>query len=202
MKALGYAAALLVLSVSVGAPHASGGEARCDRSRIPHPLHWQQPDRGKRATGDGRSALTRERRFDRRDATAITTNNFSLEDHWIQGPARATLAKGGWSIIVIQQGPSALPDSHVLLRDYARRFAADACRVGARTALYMVWPSKARDLDFDAVSNSYTLAAQDVGGTLLPAGDAWREAWRRDPSLALYADDGFHPSGLGSYLRR
>ncbi len=64
----------------------------------------------------------------------------------------------------------------------------------------MVWPSKARDRDFDAVSESYALAAQDVVGTLLPAGDAWREAWRRDPSLALYADDGFHPSGLGSYL--
>ena len=134
------------------------------------------------------------------DATAVTTNNFSLEDHWVQGPARATVAKGGWSVIVLQQGPSALPDSRVLLRDYAKRFAADASHVGARTALYMVWPSKARDRDFDAVSKSYTLAAQDVGGTLLPAGDAWREAWRRDPSLALYADDAFHPSELGSYL--
>ena len=134
------------------------------------------------------------------DATAVTTNNFSLEDHWVQGPARATVAKGGWSVIVLQQGPSALPDSRVLLRDYAKRFAADASHVGARTALYMVWPSKARDRDFDAVSKSYALAAQDVGGTLLPSGDAWREAWRRDPSLALYADDAFHPSELGSYL--
>ena len=44
------------------------------------------------------------------------------------------------------------------------------------------------------------MAAHDVAGTLLPAGDAWREAWRRGPSLTLYADDGFHPSGLGSYL--
>jgi hypothetical protein len=134
------------------------------------------------------------------DATAVTTNNFSLEDHWNQGPARATVAKGGWSVIVLQQGPSALPESRALLRDYAKRFAADAAHVGARTALYMVWPSKARERDFDAVSRSYALAAQDVGGTVLPAGDAWREAWRRDPSLALYADDGFHPSVMGSYL--
>ena len=88
----------------------------------------------------------------------------------------------------------------MLLRDYAKRFAADAAHVGARTALYMVWPSKTRDRDFDAVSESYALAAQDVAGTLLPVGDAWREAWRRDPSLTLYTDDGFHPSGLGSYL--
>ena len=134
------------------------------------------------------------------EATAVTANNFSLEDHWNQGNARAAIAKGGWSVVVLQQGPSALPESRVLLRDYVRRFAAEARKNGARTALYMVWPAKARTRDFDDVSESYTLAARDVDGILLPAGDAWREAWRRDPSLALYADDGFHPSPLGSYL--
>jgi hypothetical protein len=134
------------------------------------------------------------------EATAVTANNFSLEDHWNQGNARTAIAKGGWSMVVLQQGPSALPESRVLLRDYVKRFAAEARKAGARTALYMVWPSKARTRDFDDVSESYTLAARDVDGILLPAGDAWREAWRRDPSLALYADDGFHPSPLGSYV--
>jgi hypothetical protein len=134
------------------------------------------------------------------EATAVTANNFSLEDHWKQGNARAAIAKGGWSVVVLQQGPSALPESRVLLRDYVKRFAAEVRKTGARTALYMVWPSKARTRDFDDVSESYTLGARDVDGILLPAGDAWREAWRRDASLALYADDGFHPSPLGSYL--
>lgn len=134
------------------------------------------------------------------ETTAITANNFSLEDHWNQGNARTALAKGGWSVVVLQQGPSALPESRVLLRDYTKRFAAEARKTGARTALYMVWPSKARSRDFDDVSESYALAARDVDGIVLRAGDAWREAWRRDPSLALYAEDGFHPSLMGSYL--
>jgi hypothetical protein len=133
-------------------------------------------------------------------ATAVTANNFSLEDHWNQGNARAAIARGGWSVVVLQQGPSALPESRVLLRDYSGRFAAEATRVGARTALYMVWPSKQRVRDYDEVSESYALAARDVGATLLAAGDAWREAWRREPALALYAEDGFHASALGSYL--
>ena len=115
------------------------------------------------------------------EATAITANNFSLEDHWNQGSARATVAKGNWSFVVLQQGPSALPESRVLLREYARRFAGEARKTGARTALYMVWPAKARSRDFDAVSESYALAARDVDGVLIPAGDAWREVWRRDP---------------------
>jgi hypothetical protein len=139
-------------------------------------------------------------RGDVMSTAAVTAGNFSLEDHWNQGNARAAIARGGWSVVVLQQGPSALPESRVLLRDYTKRFAAEAQKVGARTALYMVWPSRARARDFDGVSESYAVAARDVGGMLLPAGEAWREAWRREPSLALYADDGFHPSELGSYL--
>jgi hypothetical protein len=134
------------------------------------------------------------------ETLAVTANNFSLEDHWTQGTARAVIAKGGWSVVVLQQGPSALPDSRVLLRAYTRRFADEARKAGAQTALYMVWPSKARSRDFDGVSESYTLAALDIEGILLPAGDAWREAWRRNPSLALYGEDEFHPSRMGSYL--
>ena len=134
------------------------------------------------------------------ETMAVTANNFGLEDHWTQGNARTAIARGGWSVVVLQQGPSALPESRVLLRAYAKRFADEARTAGARTALYMVWPSKARTQDFDSVSESYSLAAQDVEGVLLPAGDAWREAWRRDPSLALYGDDEFHPSRMGSYL--
>jgi hypothetical protein len=64
----------------------------------------------------------------------------------------------------------------------------------------MVWPSKARSRDFDAVSESYALAARDAHGVLIPAGDAWREVWRRDAETTLYGSDDFHPSALGSYV--
>ena len=126
--------------------------------------------------------------------------DFSLEDHWNKGEAQRAIAAGGWSFVVLQQGPSALPESRVLLRDFTRRFAAEARRGGARTALYMVWPSLARSGDFDGVHASYAAAAADVGGLFLPAGDAWREAWRRGAGLELYGPDGFHPTLAGSYL--
>jgi hypothetical protein len=132
--------------------------------------------------------------------SAVTRPGFSLEDHWHAGEARAAIARRTWDVVVLQQGPSALPESQVLLREYARRFDADIRRAGAATALYMVWPSKARFSDFDGVSASYRRAARDVDGLLLPAGDAWRAAWRRDPDLALYDSDRFHPSRLGTWL--
>jgi len=131
---------------------------------------------------------------------AVTRGGFSLEDHWNEGEARRAIARGGWSHVVLQQGPSALPESRVLLDEYARRFDVEIRRAGARPALFAVWPSADRSFDFDGVSRSYTEAATLVDGLLFPAGDAWRAAWRRDPGLALYGPDQFHPSGLGSAL--
>jgi hypothetical protein len=130
----------------------------------------------------------------------VAVPNFSLEDHWQKGDAVRAIARGGWSTVILQQGPSALPESRVLLRAYVRKFDAEVRRVGARTALYMVWPAAARKDDFDAVHESYASAAHDVGGLFLPAGDSWRAAWRRDSTLALYSGDNFHPTPLGSYL--
>ena len=131
---------------------------------------------------------------------AVALPNFGLEEHWQHGEARKRIAQGGWTFVVLQQGPSALPESQILLRDYTKRFDAEIRKSGAKTALYMVWPSKARFGDFDGVSRSYTNAANDVGGVLLAAGDAWRAAWKRDASLALYGPDEFHPSTAGSYV--
>jgi hypothetical protein len=126
--------------------------------------------------------------------------DYSLEDHWQRGDAAKAIAGGPWSFVVLQQGPSALLDSRVLLRDYAKRFGALAARAGARTALFMVWPSLTRAFDFDGVHESYRLSAADVAGVFVPAGDAWREVWRRNPRAALYGADGFHPTPLGSYV--
>jgi hypothetical protein len=145
----------------------------------------------------GQLAAASAQRYEYR---TVAFNNYSLEDHWNRGDAQRAIAEGGWSIVVLQQGPSALPESRASLVDYAKRFATDAHRVRARVALFMVWPSSNRMGDFDSVRLSYTAATHAASGLLVPAGDAWREAWRRDSRLALYGTDGFHPTAAGSYL--
>ncbi len=130
---------------------------------------------------------------------SVTYGGVALEDHWNLG-TQDRIAAGGWRFVVLQQGPSALPESRASLREATRRFDGVIRAAGARTALYMVWPESSRRQAFPDVSASYRLAAQDVDGILLPAGDAWIAAWRRDPSLPLYGPDGFHPSVLGTYL--
>jgi hypothetical protein len=64
----------------------------------------------------------------------------------------------------------------------------------------MVWPESTRFEFFPDVRASYQLAAREVAGLFLPAGEAWLAAWALDPQLQLYGPDGFHPSELGTYL--
>lgn len=136
----------------------------------------------------------------RYDVGMVAFPDVSLEDHWADGSAREQIERGGWQIVVLQQGPSSLPDSRVLLRDYVGRFSERIKAIGARPALYSVWPSQLRQGDFDRAIESYTIAAADVGGILFPVAAAWRAAWRRDSSVALYSADGLHPSAAASYL--
>ena len=131
---------------------------------------------------------------------AIAQPNASLEDHWNGGEARRAIARGRWTFVVLQQGPSALPESQVLLLDYTRRFDEVIRASGARPAMFMVWPSRARAGDAPGVSRSYGAAARAVNAVLCPAGDAWQAAWRTDPALPLYGADAFHPSPLGTTL--
>jgi hypothetical protein len=134
------------------------------------------------------------------ETRTVAFPDHSLEDHWNRREARRAIADGGWDYVVLQQGPSAQRESQRLLREYTTRFAEEITRAGARPALFMVWPASGRINDLPGVIESYRTAAEDVDAVLLPAGDAWRRMWERDRTARLYGADGFHPSGLGTYL--
>jgi hypothetical protein len=134
----------------------------------------------------------------RLETTAVTQADASLEDQFDTGDAQREIAKG-YAIVVLQQGPSALPSSQADLAKWTRTFNTTIRAAGGRPALYMVWPETARLDVFDDVRRSYSNAAMAVDGMFLPAGESWRAAWAIDPELALYGSDGFHPSELGTY---
>jgi hypothetical protein len=131
---------------------------------------------------------------------ALVDGGASLEDHWKRGRARQAIAEGRWNFVILQQGPSAMPESRMLLIQYTRLFAAEIRKAGAAPVLYMVWPSTDRRQDFRGVSDSYRQAAKEVDAILCPVGDAWQDAWKRDPAIDLYSADGLHPTPAGSYL--
>ncbi len=125
--------------------------------------------------------------------------DFSLEDHWKKGDALKAIKAGKWDYVVLQQGSSALPASRTNLIEYVELFAKEIKGMGAKPAVYMVWPFENRKFDFDRVHESYQLAAKGVDGIFVPSGEAWRAAWKQKPDLKLYSD-GLHATPLGSYL--
>jgi hypothetical protein len=50
----------------------------------------------------------------------VTFPDFSLDDHLQRGDVARAVAGGGWSFVVLQQGPSALLESRVQLRASVR----------------------------------------------------------------------------------
>jgi hypothetical protein len=134
------------------------------------------------------------------EVRTVAFPDFSLEDHWNRGDALSAIDEGGWDVVVLQQGPSTLPENRALLVEWSRRFAERIRAAGARPALYSIWPPRSQANGFNLVRDSYDEAATAVDGILVPAGEAWRAAWAVDPDLPLYAADGFHPSVLGSVV--
>jgi hypothetical protein len=132
---------------------------------------------------------------------SATGPDLALIDHLNgRSSALAQVRRGGWQFVVLQQGPSSLPANRDSLRLWTAMFDPYIRAVGAKPALLMVWPSRDRKASFDAVRQSYLLAARAVHGVFVPAGAAWLKAWVADSALPLYGPDGYHPSPLGTYL--
>lgn len=134
------------------------------------------------------------------EVAAVVRDGFSLADHRAAGVALERVAAGGWDVVVLQQGPSALPESRVELLREAEIFARAIRAAGARPALFMVWPSRERAFDLPRVVESYRLAAAASDALLAPAGEAWRLALRRSGAPTLWGRDGLHPTPAGTYL--
>ena len=54
--------------------------------------------------------------------TSFLLPDYSLEDHWNEGRVQNELDKGEYDFMIAQQGPSALPESQVLLLEYTKKF--------------------------------------------------------------------------------
>jgi len=62
----------------------------------------------------------------------IAFPDHGLEEHWNGREGRKEIARAKWDFVVLQQGPSSLPESRVLLREYVKKFADEIKRVGAK----------------------------------------------------------------------
>jgi hypothetical protein len=142
--------------------------------------------------------LGRAAELDRVRVASVAKPDYSLEDHWNDGEALDSIDRGGWDAVVLQQGPSSLPESQAHLLEWTGRLAERIRAAGGRPAVYMVWPPAYGD--WDGVVAAYTAAAEGTDAVLLPAGRAWQAVLGAHPEIELYGPDRFHPTRAGAYL--
>jgi hypothetical protein len=119
-----------------------------------------------------------------------------------------------WDVVVLQEKSwvLSLPEERWRRETYpaARDLHDKISAVGARTVLFMTWGYARGDRWHEPhdtyaamqarLAYGYSKLGAELGAQVAPAGLAWAEALRREPSLDLWAGDGQHPGRLGSYL--
>ena len=132
---------------------------------------------------------------------AVAGPNLALIDH-VDGAtdAVAQIGRGGWTFVVLQQGPTSAGICRDTLVLAAMRLGPRLRSAGARAALFLPWTRRGFPQSLEAAGESAALASRAVGGVVAPIGIAWREALAADPSAPLYASDGYHPAPAGTLL--
>jgi hypothetical protein len=112
----------------------------------------------------------------------------------------STVMARGWDIVVLQEQsttPITAPDT--MLR-YGTQLGEMAKRAGAKVLLFQTWPPGDATPSATAIRAAYDQLARAIGATVVPVGDAWLQMMTARPDLALYQDDGSHPTAIGTYL--
>ena len=131
--------------------------------------------------------------------SSVAFGDYSLEDHWNRGDAQRAIASAQWDLVVLQQGPSALPESRVLLIDYATRFAGEIRKAGGRPAMYMVWPELDRESGVGCGERVVRGGGGSGGRAAVSCGRGPPRRAGRRARASPVRGDGFHPSVAGTY---
>lgn len=138
----------------------------------------------------------------RSETERIAASGYSLEDHWKDGAAAASIRDGGWSFVILQEQSQRPVVARESFYRYSRDFDAAIRKSGAKTVLLMTWErpdSVAAGVTTTNLANAYSSVAAELGAEVAPVGLAFARSLLERPDLKLYVEDG-HPTSDGSYL--
>ena len=132
-----------------------------------------------------------------------TSGGTNWGQHWRSErelESKSLIESGNYDAIVLQNHSMRSFDAPDSLKHYGNLFADLIKKNDARIYLYM---TRAREWDpymQKTITDTYTELAEEIDATVVPVGLAWERARELRPDIDLYAEDGSHPSPLGTYL--
>ncbi|MEG2942576.1 MAG: hypothetical protein RR969_13515 [Thermomonas sp.] len=133
------------------------------------------------------------------DVRMLAQPDFALSDH-LRTPDFLRALDRDWDWIVLQQGPSSLPESRDELIASVGAVAARVQGKRVRIALMSGWPAKQHAARSSQGEVSYRLAATQIGACVMPVATAWRLVRESDTPTTLYAQDRLHATRAGTRL--
>jgi hypothetical protein len=145
------------------------------------------------------------------EAAMVANGGETLAQHAASGDDSARIASQSWTYVILQEQSDtpAYPSAGSYMYSPARTLADLAQKSGATPMLFMTWAH--RDGEPSAGFGSYENAQGSIDGTYLalsgslgvpvaPVGYTWLHVRLDHPEIALWQDDGSHPSAVGTYL--
>jgi hypothetical protein len=133
------------------------------------------------------------------EPVAIVAGGASLRRHWNAGIAQKALAKSTWDWVVLQEQSTLPVKNPQRYHENVRLFASEVAQRDARLALYLTWERQGAATQA-RITQAVEAIAAEMNARVVPVGPAWQRAMQQCPDLALYLDDGSHPTAAGVYL--
>jgi hypothetical protein len=130
----------------------------------------------------------------------IAVGGATLEYHWEAGAAKQAIHERKWDYVVLQEQSTRPFEDRHRMHDYVRRFDHEIKRIGAKTILFATWSRRERPETQAALTAAYESIAGEIGAVVAPVGIVWQSVVKRTSEIALYDEDGSHPTPAATSL--
>jgi hypothetical protein len=146
------------------------------------------------------------------EVAMVANGGETLDQHASSPESLDRIAAGGWTYVVLQeqsQMPATAAGRDCCMYPAVRSLAQRVELAGTWPLLFMTWAH--RDGMPDAglpgyesmqsqIDGAYSVIARELDVPVAPVGFTWWAVRRDHPEIALWSDDGSHPSKAGTYL--
>jgi len=143
----------------------------------------------------------------------ITHAGYRLQDQLHTPTIIETIHTGEWTHVVLQEHSTISITDPGTMEFAASSLSSTIKQAGAVPVFFETWARRAGHSVYEtdlaeytpesmqeALRNAYTLVSNANDGVYAPVGDAWETSLANHPNIALYSQDGSHPSPAGTYL--
>jgi hypothetical protein len=141
----------------------------------------------------------------------VANGGETLAQHAAAAETLDKIASAPWSFVVLQEQSEtpATPAGRNSMYPAARTLAARVKADGAQPMFFMTWAhrdglpvtgvSTYESMQL-AIDDGYSGIADELGAPVAPVGFTWFVVRREHPEMAMWQDDGSHPTASGTYL--